>query len=115
MSYFKFDEFICPCCNKGQISSVLFEMLNEARGVALIPFVINSGFRCPDHNRAWDGKPYSAHVRGNSVVIKCVGCRIRYIILKSLLDAGFERIGIYPSFIHADVDPDLDPEVAWLS
>jgi hypothetical protein len=36
------------------------------------------------------------------------------LVLRSLLAAGFERIGIAKTFIHADRDLDLPGDVVWL-
>lgn len=89
---------------EGEPSTRLLLMLQAARSVAGVPFIINSGVRPGD-----DG----AHGRGLAADIRATDSRTRYLILVGLLDAGFNRIGIYPRHIHADCDPSLDPEVCW--
>lgn len=83
----------------------LLDMLQEARTEAGVPFVITSGYRPGD-----DG----AHGRRLAVDIRCSESRPRFRILRGLILAGFNRIGIYDQHIHADCDPDLDQEVVWL-
>ena len=88
-------------------------MLNAAREDAGIPFVIDSGTRCEVNNALSGGAPDSAHLDGWAADIRAVSARARYTILKALLDAGFTRIGIGSTFIHADCDPNKFKEVAW--
>ena len=92
----------------------LVYMLDQARSLAGIPFAINSGIRTPERNAAVGGAPESAHLGGYAVDIAANTSRERFVILRALLHVGFTRIGIGRSFIHADVDPDKAPEVAWL-
>jgi uncharacterized protein YcbK (DUF882 family) len=96
------------------MSKVLMAMLDQARGLAGVPFVINSAWRCYDHNEAVGGKETSAHLFGYAVDISCTASRNRYKIIKALITAGFSRIGISKSFIHVDIDGTKDAEVAWL-
>lgn len=88
--------------------------LRVARSTAKVPFVINSAFRTAAHNKKVGGAANSPHLRGRAVDIKAMDGRAKYVILTSLLAAGFHRIGIYRTWIHADDDPSLDPQVVWL-
>jgi len=67
----------------------------------------------PEHNSAVHGSPTSSHLGGWAVDIKCTDSVTRLIMIKSLLDAGFERLGIADTFIHADCDPEK-PAAIWL-
>lgn len=89
---------------QGDPDEHLLEMLQCARTLAGVPFIVNSGVRPGD-----DG----VHGRGLAADIKATDSRTRYRILTGLLDAGFHRIGIYPRHIHADCDESLDHEVVW--
>lgn len=117
MQYFKPEEFVCKCgkCGKGfnEMKPSTLAKLRIARSKAGVIFIINSAFRCEDHNRKVGGKSNSAHLRGYAVDLKVVNSRDAMKILKSLLDAGFNRIG-YNSrykFFHVDDDPTLPAEV----
>lgn len=113
MKYFKIDEFNCKCCGKNEIKQELIDDLEHARELAGIPFVINSGYRCPKHNKEVGGKTNSSHLQGLAVDIKAVNSRDKYLILKSLIISGFNRIGIGSDFIHCDIDNTKDIQVIW--
>jgi uncharacterized protein len=59
-------------------------------------------------------RPTSSHLTGHAVDIAVVSVGERFKVLKAMLDAGFERLGIGRDFIHADVDPAKPSGVAWL-
>ena len=88
-------------------------MLDDARGIAGIPFIINSGFRSKSHNAYVGGKEQSSHLFGYAVDLHCTGSRERSIIISSLQKAGFNRFGIGNTFIHCDSDPDKISNVIW--
>lgn len=71
-----------------------------------VRFIITSGSRSIERNRQVGGTPDSAHLSGCACDIKAFTSRERFIIVKSLMLAGFSRIGIYDTFIHVDNDPD---------
>lgn len=112
--YFTLDEFKCNCCHKGGITTVLLTMLDDARGYADVPFHITSAYRCPSHNKNVGGKENSAHTFGLAVDISVPNSHMRMWILFGLIMAGFTRIGIGDTFIHADIDGTKPSEVCWL-
>ena len=114
MRYFKVDEFECPCCGENNINPDLLVALDNARDIAEIPFVIESGFRCVEHNRAVGGKEDSSHLTGLAADIRATTSTDRYLILNALLFVGFTRIGIGKTFIHADIDRTKSQEVVWV-
>ena len=73
---------------------------------------LSSAYRCPKHNKAVGGVPTSAHTRGYAVDIRCVDSHSRFAILQALLEAGFRRIELAPTWIHVDNDPDKPRDVA---
>ena len=82
-------------------------MLNYARSIANIPFVVTSGYRCEQHNKEVDGVENSAHTRGFAADIKAANSTKRFIIVNALLRAGFKRIGVGKTFVHCDADSTL--------
>ena len=82
----------------------LVSMLDNAREIAGIPFIITSGFRTERHNAEVGGDPHSAHLSGLAVDLRCQCSDDRFDILRGLLGAGFKRIGVYETHIHADID-----------
>lgn len=113
LKYFSEDEFKCKCNCGMDVSDDLKHKLDLAREMAGTPFTIESGARCEKHNKAVGGSPASSHMRGIAVDIRCSTSPARWAIIEGLLGAGFKRIGIADSFIHADIDEDKVNKVIW--
>jgi len=113
-AWFKRNEFACPCCSKNRISGDLVDRLDYARGKAGVPFKISSGFRCIDRNRKVAGKPRSSHLDGYAADIKCPSGSIKATIVASLFASGIKRVGIYSTFVHADISPTLPSPMLWI-
>ena len=108
-------ELYCKCgCKDSFINDELVSMLNFARGIADVPFIINSGHRCIEHNNKIGGSQTSSHIRGLAVDIKATDSVTRCKILRALFIVGFNRVGLAPNFIHADIDTDKSRDVMWL-
>lgn len=97
--------------------------LDAARRRSGLWFKINSGFRTKKHNADIGGRKNSAHLRGYAADIdlkeaakraKVTIPNARRVIIDALEFAGFKRMGIYRTFIHADMDPSLPPNVIWV-
>lgn len=87
--------------------------LDRARQLAKIPFHIRSGYRTPSHNKRVGGTPESSHITGYAVDIAVSTNLQRFKIVTALLSAGFTRIGIGKTFVHADDDPSKPEGVIW--
>lgn len=114
MKHFQRKEFICPDCGQEDMEPAFLSRLDEARGIAGVPFVITSGYRCRKHNAQIGGVEDSAHTWGVAADIAATSSERRYHIIRGLLEAGITRVGIGPDFIHADSDEDKPQSVAWL-
>lgn len=113
--FFKIEEFKCPCCGENRIDKKFVELLDYARIEADTPFVITSGYRCQKHNDKVKGVEESAHTLGLAADIRAETSSQRFLILKSLIDIGFSRIGIAKTFIHVDMAKENKPQnVGWL-
>ena len=99
--YFKYEDFACLCCGANKTNPVFIDMLDAARGFAGVPFIINSGYRCPVHNQAV-GSSADNHPAGEAADIRCTDGPARMKIVEGLIRAGFRRIGFHRGFIHAD-------------
>jgi len=114
VKYFKKSEFTCKCgCGLNNIDYSLVQKLDFARELAGIPFVLHSACRCPKHNKDVGGSVTSSHLRGYAVDIDVIDSYHRFKILVALLGVGFNRLGIYSNFIHADIDLDKSQNVIW--
>ena len=87
-------------------------VLDEAREIAGIPFIINSAYRSPEHPLSIKN-PSSSHIKGLAVDIKATDSKTRFKIVQALMTVGFTRIGIADTFIHVDLDLDKTKNVIW--
>lgn len=113
MKHFKLSEFECKCgCGRNEMDEGFLEKLDYARDIANTPFLINSGFRCPDHNKAIKSNSNN-HPSGHATDIQCLDSQSRYKIITAMFTVGFTRIGIHPKFIHCDDNPEGMSNVIW--
>ena len=118
LKYFDLSEFDCPCeegSGKYMDENFLIK-LDRARDIAGIPFKINSGYRCPEHNKKVGGVSNSSHtnIPCNAADISAKDSKSRFVIINALLQAGFTRIGIGETFVHCDTDTyKKSPNVCW--
>lgn len=120
---FQPSEFLCPCgCGKGpfEMFVAFIVRLELARQDSSVPFIINSGYRCPSHNGQVGGVIRSSHIMGLAADISTVYispdlslAQVRFIILLALMPY-FDRIGIGQTYIHVDCDPDKPKGLVWL-
>lgn len=123
MLHFELSEFDSPdeVGSGSNMDAAFLQMLDDARGIAGIPFRITSGFRTPSHNAYVGGVlpnpdkgiKGSSHMFGYAADISCKSGANREIIVAALIKAGFRRIGIANTFIHCDNDPDKNNSI-WL-
>jgi len=101
-----------------QMDTDFLDALDEARDLAGIPFVINSGFRTKAHNEDLRAQGFqvsanSSHLKGLAADIAVRGSTERMSIVAALLSAGFTRLGIGHGFVHVDSD-DKAQGVIWV-
>lgn len=111
--FFNQSDFNCKCCGFNNISFSFVSVLDRARGLAGIPFKVISGTRCEKHNKKVGGSPTSSHLIGKAADIEVANSANRYQMVRALLIAGFERIGIGRDFIHVDNDASKVQKVIW--
>ena len=113
-NYAEFDSPDKPGSGEVHMDADFLQMLDRARGLAGVPFKINSGYRTAAHNKKVGGVRASAHTLGLAADIHCTDTRNRCHIVSALMEAGFNRIGISATFIHVDNDPSKPEDVIWL-
>ena len=115
MKYFSVAEFRCKgigCCDHSDHMNPRFlDMIDMAREISGVVYLIASGHRCPYHNREV-GSTTDNHPSGKAADIKCKAGPNRMQILTGLIGAGFKRIGIAQDFIHCDISEGV--ESCWL-
>ena len=112
-------EFFCPCPDKDCSGKraphpALPLKLEVIRQIYGRPIAVNSGVRCPKHNRAVGGVAGSAHETGEAADLHCSGSRDRMSLIRAAITAGIRRIGIARTFVHVDVSRKHDQDVVWL-
>lgn len=123
MRYFTFSEFDSPD-QKGSgemMDPDFLSILDEARDCAGIPFVISrgGGFRTVAYNRQLIKEGYpasrkSSHLLGLAADIYVTDSQARFVILDALQECGITRLGISPTFIHCDIDPNKPQHRIWV-
>lgn len=102
-THFSPQELECRCgCGGISIDIKLIDALNHLRIRFGRPVVINSGYRCLNHNRAINGAKSSPHMIGCAVDVKAITSATRYKMLDVLFAYGIRRIGLGSTFIHFD-------------
>jgi len=116
MRYFTYDEFDSPDLpgSGAFMQQEFLDLLDDARDLAGVPFIINSGFRTPAANRRAGGKETSSHLTGWACDIRATSSNRRYLIIAALCGVGFNRIGVADTFVHVDMDPTKSQNCLWL-
>ena len=101
--YFTESELECKCCGRKKIDKLFLAKLNYARELAGFPFIINSGYRCPEHN-AKVGSTSGNHVAGKAADIRCFDAKTRFKMVTAMTSAGMLGIGVNKTFVHCDIN-----------
>jgi peptidoglycan hydrolase-like protein with peptidoglycan-binding domain len=106
---FNVSEFACKgsgCCSTVQIDEKLVEYVQKIRSHFGVPVTVNSGYRCPTHNKRIGGATNSYHARGMAADISVRGVAPREVA-KYAESIGVKGIGLYETdhdgyFVHVD-------------
>lgn len=113
--YFKLNEPTGQFSTVARLNPELVHLLDKARDLAGVPFVITSGYRDEAYNKKVGGAKDSAHLKGLAVDIRFKNSVELFAIVNGLLKAGFNRIGISfnGNFVHVDIDNKKQPMLIW--
>lgn len=113
--YFDDYEFACHCDRHGVdaegypildhvIDKRLVDVLDRIRERLGVPIIVNSGYRCPEHNSEVGGVSDSQHVLGTAADITYDGVDVDYLA-EIAEECGADGIGkyYYQDFVHIDV------------
>ena len=102
-----------PSCSLQDMNQGTIDKMDIVRGVAGMPISINSAYRSPEHDRSKGRSGTGAHAEGKGIDFKCTNSSDRFKIVEACLAAGFTRIGISSTFIHADDSNTHVQRVIW--
>ena len=112
---FKYEKFTCKCgCGLNNMTESHMDRLIYARRYSGCFYVVRSGSRCAKHNKEEGGSDTSDHLTGDGTDIEALTSSIRWKIITGLMAAGFTRIGVGKTFVHAGTGPDNAKQVIWL-
>lgn len=117
LDYFKEHEFKCKCgiCDLDVVMNrQLLVALDRMRRRFGKPIIVNSGIRCPDHNRSEGGVKNSSHLSGKAADIRVETDRDRFKLIGLAIEMGVPRIGIGIGYLHLDVDKGKNYPRVWL-
>lgn len=102
--YFKVREFRCKHCGStGDLKQSIIDLCDAVREELGAPVVVNSGYRCPVHNRRVGGAALSRHVVGDAADLRPVDPallpELKRIALRLNPEGG---VGMYRGFVHID-------------
>ena len=107
--HFRRDEFVCQCgCGFAEVDGELVAVLEDVRSYFGKPVIINSGCRCPEHNRSEGGAEHSRHLTGKAADIRVRGFSADAVA--TYLETkypGKYGIGRYFGRTHIDVRPGM--------
>ena len=114
--YFRPEEFVCPCCRQGSPAQMLVLWLDLFRSAWGGPVKINSGFRCPAHNKEVGGAERSRHLlgcaadiaptTGDSAGNPLCGLGQFKALAKRMFGLPGWEVKEYPTFMHVAVPRD---------
>jgi len=106
--HFRLEELVCPCCERIRITPGFYihmELLERLRRDYGEPIMVNSGYRCPDHNKEIGGTENSWHMRFATDLGETDEDKRRELY-KIALSLNFGGIGLYTWGIHLDMRPE---------
>lgn len=102
---FKVGEFDCKCgqCDRVLVDEDLVKWLQLIRDHFGGSVHVNSGYRCPEHNKKVGGSATSHHMRGMAADIRVQGATPTQVA-RYAESIGVQRIGLYDCFVHIGSD-----------
>ncbi len=104
---FKVSEFACKHCGENKIDQRVINMCQTIRDYLGVPVRVNSGYRCPAHNKKVGGVPNSNHTKGLAADLSCsLGAKKMFDAVMTLHTDGklpdLDYCIRYKSWIHID-------------
>jgi len=121
--FFTYDEFACACGDcVNRMDATFIDVLDDLRRRCGFPFVVTSGYRCPDYNDriASTGRD-GPHTTGRAVDIALSGPNVHRLVMQVSLGGWMSGIGLKQKgehskrFVHMDdlAEPDHPRPRVW--
>ncbi len=101
--YFNISEFDCKETGDNEMQSRFIHLLDTLRGVCGFPFIVNSGYRSPQHSKEIIKDKPGIHTKGLAADIQIHGGVQRYQLVENAIQHGFSGIGVAKTYIHVDL------------
>ena len=110
LKFFKKTEFDCKCgCGRNDMQPDFMRKLDDARSRVDYPWIITSGYRCPDYNEqiSSTGKT-GPHTTGRAADVAVFGSKAFWLVMHMSLGGWMTGIGLKQHgphtsrFIHVD-------------
>lgn len=113
--YFSEKEFqrCTPSCSLQDMKQSTMDKADKAREFYGRPMSPTCGNRTPEWDLSKGRSGTGAHTEGHAIDFKCTNSQDRFDMVIALLNAGFKRIGVAKTFIHADDSPGHSQNVIW--
>lgn len=116
--FFTKSEFACKHCQKQiEMDSNLISFLYDVRKTINLPIIINSGYRCEEHNLKVGGAKNSQHVLGLAADWKIKGFKGKDLERIAIANSKGRVGGIgrsdYTNYVHTDTRPNLIHLAKW--
>ena len=93
IKHFSPEEFMCSHCGKVYMKESFMYALDQLRDACDFPFVVNSGYRCPDHNDAISSSGRDGpHTTGYAADIAVMGEKAYLLIAKGSHNQRFVHL-----------------------
>lgn len=102
VKHFKLKEFACKHCGQVKLDINLLLKLEELR-VKTGPLIINSGYRCPTHNKNVGGAKNSQHIKGTAADVRATKMSPSNVYNHANRIFSNGGVGKYNTFTHVDV------------
>ena len=107
---FNISEFACKHCGENQTRQQVIDLAQKIRDFVGVPVRINSGYRCPFHNKRVGGVSNSYHVQGLAADLSCsLGAVSLFTAIRRLYELGaipelsFCLLYRKRNFVHVDI------------
>jgi len=115
MNYFSEQELSCQHCGAYKFDEEFLKVLNNIREECGFPFIVSSGYRCPEHPIEAAKDRAGSHTTGCAIDLSVRGKKALKV-LEVAMKHGIKRIGVNQKgkgrFIHLDMAEDEFPSPA---